>query len=202
MPVLSAVGHEPDVPLAVFAADVRAPTPSAAAEILSRDWSEWLREMDALRQQLERAVRRGLADRRALLTNLSRSYALREPQRVVKQVQQRVDELESRLATGLRQAVRERRHAAVALLGRWTRVEPRHALRRAQQRVSFWQARLEALGPDATLRRGFALVTDSQGKIVRRASQTQKGRPLSVRLSEGGLEVKVEATRPEGKKQS
>ena len=97
VPTISAVGHETDFTIADFVADLRAPTPSAAAELLTRDWAEWREVIAKLRARLERTTRQVLADHRRQLARLGSSYALREPRRVVRQWAQRLDDLRENL---------------------------------------------------------------------------------------------------------
>jgi len=97
VPTISAVGHETDFTIADFVADLRAPTPSAAAELLTRDWTEWRQTIEKLHARLERTTRQVLADHRRNLARLASSYALREPRRVVRQWAQKLDDLQENL---------------------------------------------------------------------------------------------------------
>ena len=97
VPTVSAVGHETDFTIADFVADLRAPTPSAAAEMLTRDWSEWRETVAKLRVRLERTTRQVLGHHRRQLDQMASSYALREPRRVVRQWAQRLDDLQENM---------------------------------------------------------------------------------------------------------
>ncbi len=197
IPTISAVGHETDFTIADFVADLRAPTPSAAAELVSREWDEWREEIAALAQRLERATRHSLVERRSQWERLAQSYVFREPRRVVEQMQQRVDDLTELLRDRLRRNVEDRRHHLEKLLLRWTAVDPRDVIVRRREQLTQWEARLRALGPTATLQRGYALVLDDKGRIIRDANPKLVGKDASVRLARGSLSVKVlEASPP------
>jgi exodeoxyribonuclease VII large subunit len=176
VPVISGVGHETDFTLADFAADLRAPTPSAAAELASQisveDLAATVAEQRArLAEALGRliGVRRGtLAERRARLWGLS-------PQAQLRGARQHVDDLTARLATALAHMVTLKRE-------RW------HGLSQA----------LSGVNPLAVLARGYAVVSHADGRVVRKAQEVVPGEPLHVRVSEGEFDVnaKDEAARP------
>lgn len=192
LPTISAVGHETDFTIADFVADLRAPTPSAAAELVSREWQEWRDEVAALRQRMERAVQSTLRDRRAQWERLRQSYVFREPRRVIEQMQQRVDDLIELLRDNLRRGVEGRRHQLDMIRLRWAAVDPRQTIARRKEQLAQWEARLRALGPAATLQRGYALVLDADGKIIREANAKLAGKNATVRLAKGELTVKIE----------
>jgi exodeoxyribonuclease VII large subunit len=176
-PVISGVGHETDFTLADFAADLRAPTPSAAAELASPVSAEELgaslaqqtaRLAEALRRLLE-AKRWTLAERQAQLKGLS-------PQAQLRGARQHLDDLTARLATGLAHMVTLRRE-------RW------NGLRQA----------LYVVSPMAVLERGYAVVSHADGQVVRRALEVAPAEQLHVRVSEGEFDVTVrEAEAPPG----
>src|SRR5476649_1785930 len=111
VPTVSAVGHETDFTIADFVADLRAPTPSAAAELLTRDWTEWRQTVAKLHARLERTTRQVLGDHRRHLTRLASSYALREPRRVVRQWAQRLDDLRENLFAAAHNTIQARQQA-------------------------------------------------------------------------------------------
>lgn len=192
LPTISAVGHETDFTIADFVADLRAPTPSAAAELISREWQEWRDEIAVLRQRMDRAVQGMLRERRARWEQLRQSYVFREPRRVIEQMQQRVDDLTDLLRSNLRRNVEDRRHQLDKVLLRWAAVDPRQTLAHRKEQLAQWEARLRALGPTATLQRGYALVLDEKGKIIREANAKLVGKSAVVRLANGELKIKVE----------
>lgn len=195
LPTISAVGHETDFTIADFVADLRAPTPSAAAELVSREWQEWRDEVAALHQRMDRAVQGMLRDRRSQWERLRQSYVFREPRRVIEQMQQRVDDLTELLRSNLRRNVEDRRHQLDKVLLRWSAVDPRQTITHRKEQLAQWEARLRALGPTATLQRGYALVLDENGKIIREANAKLVGKNAVVRLAKGELGVKVEKAR-------
>jgi exodeoxyribonuclease VII large subunit len=194
IPTISAVGHETDFTIADFVADLRAPTPSAAAELVSREWKDWREEVGDLSKRMERAVLGMLRERRSEWERLRQSYVFREPGRVIAQMQQRVDDLTDLLRSGLQHGVEERRHELDKLSLRWAAVDPRQVIARQRERLSQWEARLRTLGPAATLQRGYALVLDRDGRIIREAKPSQVGNAATVRLAKGSLHVHIDKT--------
>lgn len=191
IPTLSAVGHETDVTIADFVADLRAATPSAAAEILSQGWMEAEELLAQLAGRMERGVGNAVKLLRSRWGELAASYVFREPRRVVQQFQQRLDDLALELGLELRRAAETKRHGWDKIQLRWRSVDPLQRLGRERERLGQWEARLRALGPEATLQRGYALVLDESGKIVRQADKKLVGKELQVRLGRGKLKTQV-----------
>ena len=216
LPVVSAVGHATDFTIADFAADLRAPTPSAAAELLSPD----SRELEQQFQALEKALLRGQL-RRLEAAGHSLSAAargLRHPGDRLREQAQRLDGLEIRLGNGmvhglgqlghalqLRQTnlVRlspERQIAGVreALNGRQRRGNNAMAqvLRDSRKRLEKAVALLESLGPRSILERGYAIVTNQQGQLIRAADAVQTGETIHTRLGRGSLRSTVVEREP------
>jgi exodeoxyribonuclease VII large subunit len=213
-PIVSAVGHETDVSIADFVADVRAPTPSAAAELLAPDSSDLQRRLDSLQRRLQLRVQHLLAARQMQLEGLRRR--LRHPGERLRQQAQRLDDLELRLqraialrlqTAGERLARLETRLAGqhperlLALLRQ--RLEHLHqrlpramraALRERRQKLEAAAQTLQAVSPLATLGRGYSILLDDRGRAVRRAADTAPGQRLSARLHEGELKLRVEET--------
>ncbi|SDT86358.1 Exodeoxyribonuclease VII large subunit [Verrucomicrobium sp. GAS474] len=193
IPTVSAVGHETDFTIADFVADLRAPTPSAAAELISRDWEEWRGEVAALKERLRREVRAKVEWERERLTRLRNSPVFREPRRYVERMSQRVDDLASGLGRGLRHAVAVRRGTWEGLRGRLAApsADPRTRIARLREAVGHWEARLRTLGPEGTLARGYALVLDGEGKLVRKAGEVKPGQGLKIRFGDGDVGAKA-----------
>jgi exodeoxyribonuclease VII large subunit len=196
LPTISAVGHETDFTIADFVADLRAPTPSAAAELLTRDWNDWRQEVAGLGARLERNVRQVLAEQRRHLARLGSSYALREPLRVVRQFSQRLDELRESLHGGAKWALQSRQQDLQRLAARLKNRHPARELAQRRAQLANLAARLRALGPQGTLDRGYALVLDAQGRPVSRATKALEGNAVRLVLAKGTAEAKVTEVRP------
>jgi len=187
VPTISAVGHETDFTIADFVADVRAPTPSAAAELLTRDWSEWRESVGELAVRLGRSTRQALARHRQSLEHLVSSYALREPRRVVRQWAQRLDDLRENLYALTLNTVYERKSKLRLMATRLVSHHPARELERRREHLTQMAARLRALGPQATLDRGYALVLDPAGHLVSKATKTLEGHKVEIVLSQGTI---------------
>jgi exodeoxyribonuclease VII large subunit len=199
IPTISAVGHETDFTIADFVADLRAPTPSAAAELLTRDWSEWREEISQLRNRLDRTTRQILASHRQHLQRLASSYALREPRRVVRQWAQRLDDLQVNLHAAAHNTIQQRQHHLRLLQARLAAHHPARALERRRDILTQLTARLRALGPQATLDRGYALVLDPQGHPLSKAAKSLEGQAVQIVVSKGALSAQVTEARPDAK---
>ena len=175
VPVISAVGHEVDVTIADLVADLRAPTPSAAAELAVPQRDELLGQARQLQRRLIRSERRQLERKRAQLETLVQSYALRRPLRRLGDLQQRLDGLSARLPRGFHEG--------------W---------RRRLERLAGLQARLAAANPAGLLRRGYALVEKASGQVIRSAEQVKPGERVRVRLHQGALSCEVREVNLEG----
>ena len=196
VPTISAVGHETDFTIADFVADLRAPTPSAAAELLTRDWAEWCEEIGKLRVRLDRTTRQVLGEHRRHLSRLASSYALREPRRVVRQWAQRLDDLRETLRDAAKLSLQRRRHELSLLKTRLAAHHPSREIERRREQVMHLEARLRLLGPQGTLDRGYALVLDAQGRPLTQAAKTKTGAALQIVLSKGAVGAQVTETQP------
>ncbi len=196
MPTISAVGHETDFTIADFVADLRAPTPSAAAELLTRDWTEWRQTVAKLHARLERTTRQMLGARRRHLARLASSYALREPRRVVRQWAQRLDDLRENLSAVAQTGLQSRRESLRFLQARLAAHHPARELERRRGHLTQLAARLRALGPQGTLDRGYALVLDAQGHPVSQAKKTLEGQSVRIVLSKGMVGANLTGAQP------
>ena len=261
IPVVSGVGHEIDFTIADFAADVRAPTPSAAAELVVPDAGEWLATLAGFQVRLERCVRRRLGERRERLRWLEGRAALVSPIARCAQQTQRLDELEQQLARAMRRRIESRRERLRWLEGRAAIASPgvrlrqrlarlvdleqrmRKCLKHAQStrglkfrefQSRLWQAsplarvrdaaaahaalraRLQASGlecvrrgrerllplvrtlnavsPLATLERGYAIVKNEAGQILRNADDAPPGTLIEAQLAHGRIRAKVQGS--------
>ncbi|MFL2553348.1 MAG: exodeoxyribonuclease VII large subunit [Candidatus Rariloculaceae bacterium] len=218
-PVISAVGHEVDFTIADFVADVRAPTPSAAAELAAPEQSEWLTSLNRLSQRLSRAATHQLAIAKALSINLGHRLSRSHPGVQLRESTQRLDDLEVRLqlssqrllsghktrlgklAAALRGITPQRRLIDLNSRYRWSAHNLEHAM---LKRIGHKKARLElaaralqTVSPLGTLDRGYAIVTlATHGGIVTDTSAVEIGSSIIVRLSRGELIATVDESRP------
>ena len=168
IPVISAVGHEIDFTICDFVADLRTPTPSAAAELVIGRREEMEAAVDRLAKTLRRAVDFRLMEVRGALDRLAGSACFREPRHLVQMRGQQLDELQLRLTAAAELAVTVRRHQLEALAGR-----------------------LHILDPRRQLERGYAILTDREGRPVVSVQGQRRGAELSARLVDGTLELTV-----------
>jgi len=169
VPVISGVGHEVDLTIADFAADVRAPTPSAAAELAVPDRAELQAGVRARRMRLAGALQEGLAERQQSLHYLRQDLRRASPLDRVQSLRQRVDELSQ--ASGL---------------------QLRHLLALRRERLNGLAGKLATLSPFATLERGYAIVRHAgTGRVVSSVAQVAADDPILVRLQDGEFEATV-----------
>jgi exodeoxyribonuclease VII large subunit len=214
IPVITGVGHEIDFTIADFAADVRAPTPSAAAEMVVPDAEEWLNSFVRLGARLRRGVRRRLEEHGERLRWLSGRAALVSPTARLGAHAQRLDELEQSLVRALRRRLQERRERLRWLMGRAALLSPSTRLTQERLRLEnltgllyrAWQQTLDsrreqllplvrtlnAVSPLATLERGYAIVSLESGDILRNAADAKPGTLIEARLAQGRLRARVE----------
>ena len=167
IPVISAVGHEIDFTIADFVADLRAPTPSAAAELVVRNKADLAQTLDAQRARLKQAMRHLLDRSRDAAAHAARR--LSDPRRRLNELQQRVDDLSQRLARTMR-----------------------HALERKQAQRNTLIAKLDALSPLAVLAKGYAICRNAATlRPVKRAADANVGDALLVRLLDGELRCEI-----------
>lgn len=211
-PIVSAVGHETDVSICDFVADVRAPTPSAAAELLAPDSTDLQQRLDSLKRRLLLRMRDQLARERLRLDSLARR--LRHPGERLRQHAQRLDELDLRLRRAWQLRLNARHEQLARLEARLAAQHPGRLLallrqrlealgerlpraiqlqlRQQRQRLENLAQGLHLVSPLATLGRGYSILLDEQGQAIRRASQTRPGQKLEARLGEGRLSLRVE----------
>ncbi len=211
-PIVCAVGHETDVSICDFVADVRAPTPSAAAELLAPDASELVQRLHSLQRRLIMRMHNRLERERLRLDGLTRR--LRHPGERLRQHAQRLDDLEMRLARAFERQLNNRRERLARLQTRLAGQHPERTLQLLRQRLGSLAERLpramreglkqrrlqlqsqvqtlQAVSPLATLGRGYSILLDERGRAVRRAADTHTGQRLKARLGEGELDVRVE----------
>jgi exodeoxyribonuclease VII large subunit len=214
IPVISAVGHETDFTIIDFVADLRAPTPSAAAELVIRSRQEIEEQAESLRLRLARAMRYRLLMARQALTEAARHGAFGRMMDAINRRQQRLDDLRFRLETSERRLIEQHRRRWERASGAVRHYDARRVLAgirrelasqtaavaaamktsllRNRGRVDQLEHQLKALSPVAILERGYALVFDSSGKLVKSSAQVETGEEISARLATGTLTARVE----------
>jgi exodeoxyribonuclease VII large subunit len=216
IPVISAVGHETDFTIIDFVADLRAPTPSAAAELVIRSRQDVEEQAEGLRQRLTRALRYRLLMGRQALTELAQHGAFARMVDAINRRQQKLDDLKNRLerseryilelqrrrlevaAAAVRHydvrrmlaGIRKELDARVASLASVTRT----VLLQRTGKLNQFEGQLQALSPLAILDRGYALVFDSSGMLLKEAARVEPGDEISARLAKGSLTATVKRT--------
>ena len=220
VPVISAVGHEIDFTIADFVADLRAATPSAAAELVVRSKKELTAELDALSHRLELAQLRRADSWRAQVASLARSVT--DPSRVLGHLAQRVDSLDGRLTRETGLLLEKSAERIVSLSGRLARQNPALTLKRTSERLATLSLRMDhallrrldlaaegvrlasgtlnAVSPLATLSRGYSIARKlPERTLVRYSREIEAGDRLELSFSAGGALCRVEAALPPGK---
>lgn len=167
-PIISGVGHETDFTIADFVADLRAPTPSAAAELAVVDLSDMPPVIEEYKRVLGSEIDHALATRREAIRARAQFLGLLNPRRAVDANRQRID----------------------GLVGRASRAAQR-TLDRQRSRLDISMAGLTAVSPLATLARGFAIVRDAEGNVIRSTDQVRPGDAISIQVSDGTIGGRV-----------
>jgi exodeoxyribonuclease VII large subunit len=214
LPLISAVGHEVDYTISDFVADLRAPTPSAAAEMVSGARDDLLAGVHSLQGRLNQAVRRGIEKRRLYLERLAHNRAFTVVPNKVRDLQQRFDETTLRLSQVVQQYVSDLRYQDHMLSTRLKKVdlhrfiqhkreilEGRHqsllsgiraVLQGDRARFELAVGKMDSLSPLAILKRGFSLCRDEQGTVIRSSTDISRGDQVRVTLASGELGCRVE----------
>ncbi|MDN3610795.1 exodeoxyribonuclease VII large subunit [Vibrio ostreicida] len=209
IPIISAVGHEIDVTIADFVADMRAPTPSAAAEIVSRDNSHKMQALSARQQKLHSELRHFFAQRQQTISSLLHRLERQHPTYQLQRQSQQLDDLELRLKRALeryfsslkqkveRQSYKLQLHSPLLDVNaqRSALLRSEHKLRDAMERKLLNQShqlalaaeKLDTVSPLATLKRGYSITQDTQGKVISRAAEASSGNTIITRLSDGEI---------------
>ena len=196
IPTISAVGHEIDFTISDFVADLRAPTPSAAAELVVQPKSVWVDTLRGHARHLTAALENKLLAMKNRYTRVSRSYVFREPQNIAKIHRQRLDAHREKLATLLRGAYQQKQQRLDEIGMRiGHRMEIRtQALRQQLQRL---ESQLRALGPMAVLERGYSITQTADGGVVRDPKQVKPGETLDTRVAKGKIESVISKLKPD-----
>src|SRR5205807_1364361 len=213
IPIVSAVGHEIDFTIADFVADLRAPTPSAAAELIVPDAAELSRRVNDLENCLQKCLRNFLQQSLTRLRFLSERTLARELMQRMRNAQQQLDLYAESLRRRLKQFVTDSRAALSARaqslkthdpkrelavcrlrvgdLERRIVMQPPRLLQNARQRFQHIEGILRVVGPEATLRRGYSITTDSAGKVIRTIAAAKPKTKIRTRVTDGEFESQV-----------
>jgi exodeoxyribonuclease VII large subunit len=206
IPVISAVGHEIDFTIADFVADVRAPTPSAAAELAVRQKSDFETELSLYERRLRQGLRTMAQDFRLRLNRAAHSYVFREPANLVRSYRQNIQVLETRMANLLKLGAQQRfqrlessnvrmvhllqsgvqqAHQRVDELGMVMGHRMERKLEREKQGLHRLEGQLRMLNPLAVLGRGYSLTRKADGSVVRSADSVSVGETITTQLADG-----------------
>ena len=214
VPVVTGIGHEIDFTIADFAADLRAPTPTAAAELVTPDIEEWKAGQQQSRQDLRLAMQTRLDELSENLRALRQRLHAQRPQRRLQDAAQRQDEWRERLESALRSRLVAKRQTALTQFQRLAARMPGPRIQEEQRRLRLMTLQLpQALGhalvfkreqlnrqhdllgslhPDRVLQRGYAIVRNAQGQILGDSALARSGEILEIRLAKGQLRAKLE----------
>ncbi|WP_419205348.1 exodeoxyribonuclease VII large subunit [Photobacterium leiognathi] len=213
IPIVSAVGHEVDVTIADFVADVRAPTPSAAAELISRDMTHQTQLLDRKRQQLRHAITAYLSQSLRQTTQLQHRLERQHPQLRLNLQQQHLDEISQRLTQAMARKLQKHQQYIEHNNYKLSLYSPASLVRNAQRNLERSEQRLydaldrkllnarhklavaaeklETVSPLATLARGYSITRNEQGDVIRKASQVKAGDTLITTLTDGEIHSSV-----------
>lgn len=217
LPLISAVGHEVDFTISDFVADLRAPTPSAAAEMVSGARDDLQNRLCSFRGRLAQAIESGIERRRLNLARLAQNRAFAVAPNKIRDLQQRFDETTFRLRRGMQYGLSDQRNQERMLATRLRKVDLRRFIRhnrdifnsrrqnllpairnrmqRERAQLGLAAAKMESLSPLAVLRRGFSLCRDGKGSIIKNSSEVSHGDTVSVTLACGELGCLVQEIR-------
>lgn len=212
IPVVSAVGHEIDFTIADFVADMRAPTPSAAAELVVPDQEELVARLTALQGRLQRRVQEAMERREEALRYLRRTAVAVSAEKVLREPITRLDDAAERFERITMQSLRDRQQLVRELATRWQTNRPSAVMDRKQERLRAFgerqervvegvlekreaslarlQSLLKALGPESAFERGFSIMMGEDGKVIKEAATVAKGMRLET-IMKGGVVTSV-----------
>ena len=192
-PIISAVGHETDVTIADYVADLRAPTPSAAAELAVFDYSQFTEQVNLYRQVLERSMERRLEKVHFRLDQCGMRLKLLSPQRQLNDRRQRLADMESRLGRMMEEQLGD---ARLTLEDRKRRLEARMAagLTEGKHRLALLSGRLDGLSPLKKLGGGYGFVTDAKGRAFTSIAQAATGDTIRISVKDGRVDALVTNT--------
>ncbi|MBC8040876.1 MAG: exodeoxyribonuclease VII large subunit, partial [Opitutaceae bacterium] len=194
MPIISAVGHEIDFTLCDFAADVRAETPSAAAELISSGFVAATERAGRLAEDLQRRVNEAVEVAGERLDHARSRLRLLAPSAQVERGFLRLDDLSNRLSAALGATVQARRQRLSEVRSLLRERSPQRRVESESQRLLALWKRLQAASPVSVLNRGFVIMRDADGKPVQRRNDVKPGQALAAEFADGAVGVKAEGT--------
>ena len=192
LPVISAVGHEIDFTLCDFAADVRAETPTAAAELISSSRLACVERVDRAGETLAATIEGTMDRRREQLDHARSRLRLLTPVAAIEQNYLRLDDLGNRLGSAWRAAGESRRNAMAVIRSRLANASPEKRVQQDSHRLLAVWKRLESASPASVLKRGYVIVRDASGRPVERAAGLKPGQPLVNQFHDGEVKVRTE----------
>lgn len=188
VPLISGVGHETDFTIADFCADLRAPTPTAAAELVAQPRQAWLDGLDALEQQLQNAALRQLDKQGQRLD--AAAQRLGRPSQQLAQQRLKLSQLAQRVHHGAHLKLQRQVQHYQRLQAQWTQSTQRR-LQDQRRALQQWGVRLELLNPQRVLERGYSVLTTHGGQVVSSTQQVPVGTPLKAMVADGSLDLTV-----------
>jgi exodeoxyribonuclease VII large subunit len=192
VPTISAVGHEIDFTLCDFAADLRAETPSAAAELISSEYVRFAERTESAGQAAGAALTEAMSRARERVAHGRSRLRLLSPSALVERGYLRLDDMTGRLGSALRSSVQLSRHALAGAAGRLDKSSPETRVQIESHRLLSLYKRLQGASPASVLNRGFAIMRDDQGKPVTRRAGIESGRRLEAEFADGRLPLRAE----------
>jgi exodeoxyribonuclease VII large subunit len=192
VPTICAVGHEIDFTLCDFAADLRAETPSAAAELISSEFVRFAERTETARQAAASALSESMSRARERIAHARSRLRLLSPSALVERGYLRLDDMTGRLGSALRSSIQLRRHALAGAAARLDRSSPETRVQIESHRLLSLYKRLHGASPSSVLSRGFAIVRDDKGKPVTRRAGIAAGMRLEAEFADGRLPLRSE----------
>jgi exodeoxyribonuclease VII large subunit len=214
IPVISAVGHETDTTIADFVADMRAPTPTAAAELAVPHWEDLFEKVLQRKIRLQRAISKKVESDREKLTTLQKSYAFRYPEQLIKQKEQQLDRVIENFQRNMTYLLERKRTSLNQIEKDLKRNDPKSYILKAQEQLKKNEvllqqhlrvikkdrdfqfqhllAKLESLSPLKVMTRGYSLVYKDDGQLVKSVTNVKNGDPLQIKLKDGSVFCHIE----------
>lgn len=213
IPVISAVGHETDITIADFIADIRAATPTAAAELAVPNWEDLYEKIGQRKIRIQRAISKRVETERKKLTNLQKSYAFRYPEQLVKQKEQQLDRLFDDLQRNMLQLIDRKRTSLHNIEKDIQRNHPKSYIQKVREQLEKNESllkqqvnsirkekefqfkhlttKLEALSPLKIMTRGYSLAYKQDGTLIKSVSNVIVGDPLTIQLKDGSVSCQI-----------